>query len=81
VGRLGGDEFAALLTDTDADQARHVAGRLRLALSARISVSTGVATTCGKDLDTDVLYHRADERLYDAKRQLPKPSDEHALAS
>jgi diguanylate cyclase (GGDEF)-like protein len=80
LGRLGGDEFAALLTDTDADQARHVAGRLRLAVSARISVSTGVATTRGEELDADVLYHRADERLYDAKRQRPKTSGAHALA-
>jgi diguanylate cyclase (GGDEF)-like protein len=57
LGRLGGDEFAALLTDTDADQARHVAGQLRLALSARISVSTGVATTRGEELDA--AGHRA----------------------
>ncbi len=80
LGRLGGDEFAALLPDANSEQGRHVADRLLLALSARISASAGVACTRGDGLDADVLYHSADERLYDAKRCRPAVRDEQALA-
>ncbi len=79
MGRLGGDEFAVLLPDTDAEQANYVADRLRFALSARSSVSTGVACTREDGLDVDALYHCADTRLYQAKRQSPRVRGEYLL--
>jgi diguanylate cyclase (GGDEF)-like protein len=68
LGRLGGDEFAALLPGASAEQARLVADRLRLALSARVCASAGVASTEVDGGEAEVLHHRADERLYRAKR-------------
>jgi diguanylate cyclase (GGDEF)-like protein len=71
LGRLGGDEFAALLPDSGIDEARRASERLRFALAARISASTGVAAAPQDGVEADPLHHRADERLYDAKRQSP----------
>lgn len=71
LGRLGGDEFAALLPDADLEEARRASERLRFALSARISASAGVAAAPQDGLEADPLHHRADERLYEAKRQSP----------
>lgn len=69
LGRLGGDEFAALLPATGAEQARGVAERLQLALSARISASAGTASTELDGIDPETLHRRADERLYRIKRE------------
>lgn len=80
LGRLGGDEFAALLPAADFEQARHIAERLALALSARIAACFGVACTDGDDVDAEGLYRSADERLYDAKRRRPAVA-ERALPS
>ncbi|MGI9184031.1 MAG: diguanylate cyclase domain-containing protein [Solirubrobacteraceae bacterium] len=80
LGRLGGDEFAALLVDADAERGSHVADRLRLALSERISASVGVACSRDDGLSADLLYHCADERLYAAKRGRLAAPDEQALA-
>jgi diguanylate cyclase (GGDEF)-like protein len=71
LGRLGGDEFAALLPAADAEHATRIAERLQLALSARISVCFGVAGADTANHDAERLYRRADDRLYDAKRQCP----------
>lgn len=71
LGRLGGDEFAALLPATGADEATRACERLRFALAARISVSAGTAVAPADGLDDDSLHQRADERLYEAKRQSP----------
>jgi diguanylate cyclase (GGDEF)-like protein/PAS domain S-box-containing protein len=79
VGRLGGDEFAVLLPETGAALATQVAERLRDALLAAgveweggrlpLEVSFGVATLCAEDTGIDGLVGRADEALYEAKRQ------------
>jgi diguanylate cyclase (GGDEF)-like protein len=74
LGRLGGDEFAVLLPDASEHQACNVAGRLQLALSARVSASVGVASSDADGNDSDELYRRADERLYEAKRSRPSGS-------
>jgi diguanylate cyclase (GGDEF)-like protein len=78
LGRLGGDEFAVLLPETPAPVAAQVAGRLRDALSASgvdwegrrltFEISVGVASLAGSDT-VDELLARADEALYEAKRQ------------
>ena len=55
----------------NADQGRHIAERLCLALSVRIGASAGVAAAPDDGTSADSLHLRADERLYDAKRQSP----------
>ena len=71
LSRIGGDEFAVLLPQMTVDQGRHIADRLRLALSVRISASAGVAAAPEDGNSADALHQRADERLYEAKRQSP----------
>jgi diguanylate cyclase (GGDEF)-like protein/PAS domain S-box-containing protein len=76
--RYGGEEFIFLLPDTDADAARHLLERLRLALAAldiatpngtlRVSVSIGLASIGAND-DLHRLQGVADAALYRAKRQ------------
>ena len=67
--RVGGDEFAAVLVGiSDGDQAFEVAERVRLAAHRTgSSVSIGIATSLGEDLDCDELFRRADAALYRAK--------------
>jgi diguanylate cyclase (GGDEF)-like protein len=77
--RIGGDEFCCLLPETNADQARRVAERVRERFeAARISVagvpvkmtaSIGVASTETFGYILDVLMHRADMAAYAAKRE------------
>ncbi|HXY39672.1 MAG TPA: diguanylate cyclase [Vicinamibacteria bacterium] len=79
IGRLGGDEFAVLLPEAPRTAASQVADRLRHALAASgvewegrrlpLEVSVGVATMGAEDEHIDALLHRADEALYEAKRE------------
>jgi diguanylate cyclase len=79
IGRIGGDEFAVLLPETAAPLASQVASRLRDALVASgvdwegrrlpLELSVGVATLCPEDDSIDALLGRADQALYEAKRQ------------
>jgi diguanylate cyclase (GGDEF)-like protein len=77
VGRYGGEEFVLLLTETHIGTARVVAERLRQSIMdepiqtdsgpLRITVSIGVAEA--KSTETlKELIERADESLYEAKR-------------
>ena len=78
LGRYGGDELVALLPETGAEEAARVAGRVREAVTGEpvlaggrrlpLTLSLGVADSrdCG---DLDVLLHRADMALYEAKRR------------
>lgn len=68
--RVGGDEFAAVLVGiSDVQQAFEVAERVRgAAHRAGSSVSIGIATSLGEELDCDELFRRADDALYRAKR-------------
>ncbi len=68
LARLGGDEFAALLPATGLQEAEQVAGRLQLALSLKVSACAGAAATDHDGDGADALHHRADQRLYAAKR-------------
>jgi diguanylate cyclase (GGDEF)-like protein len=75
--RYGGDEFAILLPGVDTTAAVVLAERLRSTITdldiscqgeaVRVTCSFGVADTNGTD--TDSLTVRADDALYEAKRQ------------
>lgn len=72
LGRYGGEEFVALLPETDAEQARVVAERIRSMVESatdepRCTVSVGIASNSVK-LSVDGLLALADEAMYCAKR-------------
>ncbi|GHF64568.1 diguanylate cyclase (GGDEF)-like protein [Deinococcus metalli] len=77
-GRYGGEEFVVVLPDMALVEAVAVAERLRLDVEAhawqevaaglRITVSLGVASSEGLE-NFERLVGRADEKLYEAKRQ------------
>ncbi|MEE2950715.1 MAG: diguanylate cyclase [Pseudomonadota bacterium] len=75
--RLGGEEFAVLLPKTEGMAALVVAERLRQAVESAVfgplpagdvTVSIGLATRTWPDETALLLYRRADEALYEAKR-------------
>lgn len=77
MGRFGGEEFAVVMPETDLNQARMAAERLRKAIAGRnmhlpagtigrITISSGVALLVG-DEGCDHLISRADGALYRAK--------------
>ena len=76
VARYGGEEFYVLLPETGMGESLALAERLReevasaeiryRELSARITVSAGVAVSRAED-GLDEILHRADEALYRAK--------------
>ena len=76
LARLGGDEFVALLPDTAADDAEHVADRMLRALKAPFSVegrdvfiscSIGIASAPEHGTDYSTLLRHADRAMYKAK--------------
>jgi diguanylate cyclase (GGDEF)-like protein len=77
VSRLGGDEFVVLLPNlSDPQSAERTAERIVQSLAApysladrqvAVTVSVGVCTVSGKELDADDLMKRADDALYRAK--------------
>jgi diguanylate cyclase (GGDEF)-like protein len=77
VSRLGGDEFVVLLPDlSDPQAAERTAARIVQSLAvpiplaggqAEVSVSVGVCTVYGEELDADDLMRCADTALYRAK--------------
>jgi diguanylate cyclase (GGDEF)-like protein/PAS domain S-box-containing protein len=76
TGRLGGDEFLVVLHGTTNEQASIVALRILAALErswrlpgCEISASIGVATTGEMPESVEDILRRADEAMYDAKRQ------------
>jgi diguanylate cyclase (GGDEF)-like protein len=79
VGRFGGEEFAILLPQTDAQQARLAAERLRRCVAAAsvpledgatvsVTASIGVALFTRGTADVPDLLAAADAALYQAKR-------------
>ncbi|WP_273536693.1 diguanylate cyclase [Pseudomonas sp.] len=78
-GRLGGEEFAIALPHTDAEGARCVAEKIRLAIAQapimtpggtiHITVSMGLACTHVDRVDVDQLIAKADGALYAAKHE------------
>jgi diguanylate cyclase (GGDEF)-like protein len=78
VGRIGGEEFAALLIGCGAERGRNIAERIRADLAAQriehvgrsiaVTVSIGVMSVSGPDIEFERLMVAADEALYAAKR-------------
>lgn len=76
-GRIGGEEFAILLPDSDQENARHLAERLRQSLAEhafegpgqaiRGSITCGVAGSSQDDTDAKDIMLRADSALYAGK--------------
>ena len=75
---MGGEEFAVLLPETDGSLALEVARRLQDSinkaclrlegdLAIKIQVSIGVASMTTPQDNMDILLHRADTALYEAK--------------
>jgi diguanylate cyclase (GGDEF)-like protein len=76
--RYGGEEFAVVLPETTLEGAAALRERLRNVIGGelfrweekvfRVTISLGVATTCGDDsLTPQVLIRLADDKLYQAK--------------
>ncbi len=68
--RLGGDEFAIILPHADSGQALVAMERLRQEAAASLdgtTISIGISSTTGDDLDAVTLRAQADIALYDAK--------------
>jgi diguanylate cyclase (GGDEF)-like protein len=80
IGRLGGEEFAVILPETDLTDAAVIAERMRYAVhestsvsvdagkSVRVTVSIGVAALNSNDVSFDDILSRADDCLYNAKK-------------
>src|SRR5262245_21402811 len=77
--RYGGEEFAVVLPETCGDGAVNLAERLVKCINSKdfqyedrtyqVTISVGVCTTQGeKDISPIELIRRADEKLYQAKR-------------
>jgi diguanylate cyclase (GGDEF)-like protein len=79
IGRLGGAKFAMLLPETDLDQARIVAKRVRRKVAAsamrahgiqfNVTASVGLAAATVSMSGFEALLHAADQALYQAKAE------------
>ncbi|HUP61156.1 MAG TPA: GGDEF domain-containing protein [Thermoanaerobaculia bacterium] len=80
IARFGGDEFAVILPHTDVSGARSVAERILARIrgmtiptdeegAIQCAISIGVAEFRYDDAGASDLIRRADERLYESKRQ------------
>ncbi len=68
VGRYGGDEFLLLLPDTNAEEARAIAKRVRQIEGLPVRMSFGVATSSSSRETLNDLIVVCDRRLYRNKR-------------
>jgi diguanylate cyclase (GGDEF)-like protein len=73
IYRLGGEEFLVVLPGAASDRAASLADRLCQAIrdcrpqNLETTISIGVATQCGGDLEFAPLFEAADRALYQAK--------------
>lgn len=80
AGRYGGEEFGVIASETDAEGARQLAERLRIAIAqqpiktpagpVQVTVSIGVASLTGQEqgVDAAAIVSAADTQLYSAKK-------------
>lgn len=75
IVRWGGEEFVIILGNTDKEKAKKIAEKIRLAVERyhkknlpHFTVSIGVVTADKVDFDIDLLFRKADEALYEAKK-------------
>lgn len=74
IYRLGGEEFLIALPGVGRRRAKEIAERLRSAVQAMrsggipVTMSVGVSTASGEDVEFDALFRAADMALYEAKR-------------
>lgn len=78
IGRYGGEEFIACLPETDTEQAREVAERVRWAVERQrlksgehrfqVTVSIGVSVSDERPRTLTDLINAADQAMYSAKR-------------
>jgi diguanylate cyclase (GGDEF)-like protein len=78
IGRYGGEEISIILTETDKDQARFAAERIRRAIETKhikaydedlkATISIGISTYPLDSGETKSLIEKADEALYMAKQ-------------
>ena len=78
LARYGGEEFAAVLPETGKDGAMEFGEQIRQLVarepfefegdSLPVTISVGVATLDGQNLDAPSFIRVADENLYKAKR-------------
>jgi two-component system cell cycle response regulator len=79
LARYGGEEFAAVLPETDITGARTFGEQIRRLVADQpfeyegdsfpVTVSVGVATVEGEDVDVTAFIKTADDNLYRAKRE------------
>ncbi|ALO47633.1 GGDEF domain-containing protein [Pseudohongiella spirulinae] len=79
LGRFGGEEFIFILPDSDLDQARLVAERMRQSLettrlvlegkSIRVTATFAVTQVCATDTELNNIIRRVDSALYQGKHQ------------
>jgi diguanylate cyclase (GGDEF)-like protein len=79
LARYGGEEFAAVLPEADLSGARTFAEQVRRLVGDQmfeyegdtfpVTISVGVATVEGEDIDVSTFIKRADDLLYRAKRE------------
>ncbi|MCL4457847.1 MAG: diguanylate cyclase [Nitrospirae bacterium] len=73
LGRYGGEEFLIILPETDFEEAKNLAERIRIAIKEKpiwnieVTVSLGIASKSDKDESEDDIIKRADDGLYKAK--------------
>jgi diguanylate cyclase (GGDEF)-like protein len=74
IYRLGGEEFLIVLPGVGRRRAKEIAERLRAAVQAMrsggipVTMSIGVSTASGEDVEFETLFRAADTALYEAKR-------------
>jgi two-component system cell cycle response regulator len=77
--RYGGEEFTVIMPDTKLEDAQRIAERIRLHVAGSpfrvahgeeqltVTISIGVASTCGPTDSPEALLKRADDAVYEAK--------------
>src|SRR5262249_16366433 len=79
LARYGGEEFAAVLPETDLNGARTFGEHIRRIIgdqpfayegdTSPVTISVGVATVEGEDIDVTAFIKQADDHMYRAKRE------------